>query len=261
MHAETRDLPKAVVPSVLKAVRMLDEIATSREPVSLGDLCTRLALPKSSTLSLCTSLTLSGLLRRFDDGTYHLGKHLVDLAHSYLSRTDLVREFDLALNTLKGLEEEGAVLAIRDGSDVVYIACRNGSLPIGLTYRIGMRLPVSCTATGKALISTLGDQEVKRLFRGKPLPHLTANSCANVGALLKQLDEVRAQGFAMDDEETREGMFCVGVPIHDPDGGPVLAAVAVSMIKGLNSKQKQEQTVETLKQLAQMLQNPLKMLR
>lgn len=261
MHAETRDLPKAVVPSVLKAVRLLDEIAASREPVSLGDLSARLALPKSSTLSLCTSLTLSGLLRRFDDGTYHLGTHLLDLAHSYLSRTDLVREFDLALNTLKGLEAEGAVLAIRDGADVVYIACHNGSLPIGLTYRIGMRLPVSCTATGKALISTLGDQEIRRLFRGRPLPRLTANSCANVGALLEQLNEVRAQGFATDDEETREGMYCVGVPIHDPDGGPVLAAIAVSSIKGMNGKQKQEQTVETLKQLAQMLQNPLKMLR
>lgn len=261
MRSEAKDLPKAVVPSVLKAARLLDVLAASREPVTLAELASRLELAKSSTLSLCTSLTLSGLLRRFDDGTYHLGSHLVDLAHAYLARTDVTKEFDQALNALKVLDEEGAVLAIRDGTDVVYIACRNGTLPIGVSYRIGMRLPVSCTATGKALISTLADGEVRQLFRGRRLPRLTKNSCGSVGALLEQLHGVREQGFARDDEETHEGMYCVGVPIHDPDGGPVLAAVAVSMFKGRNSKQKQEQTVQTLKQLAQMLQNPLKLLR
>ncbi|MBI2306490.1 MAG: IclR family transcriptional regulator [Rhodocyclales bacterium] len=261
MRSEPKDLPKAVVPSVLKATRLLDEVAASRDPVTLVDLSKRLALPKSSTLSLCTSLTLSGLLRRFDDGTYHLGAHLVDLAHAYLARTDLTKEFNRALNALKVLDEEGAVLAVRDGTDVVYIACRNGTLPIGVTYRIGMRLPVSCTATGKALISTLGDQEVKQLYRGQRLPRLTKNSCGSVAALLEQLHQVRNDGFARDDEETHENMYCIGVPIHDPDGGPVMAAVAVSMFKGRNSKQKQEQTVQTLKQLAAMLQNPLKLLR
>ncbi len=89
MLMATRNLPKAVVPSVLKAARLLDEIAASRDALTLGELSARLELPKSSTLSLCTSLTVSGLLIRYDDGTYHLGTHLVDLAHAYLSRTDL----------------------------------------------------------------------------------------------------------------------------------------------------------------------------
>ncbi len=261
MRGEAKDLPKAVVPSVLKAARLLDVLAASREPVALGKLAARLALPKSSTLGLCTSLALAGLLRRFDDGSYHLGTHLVDLAHAYLARTDTTREFDQAVNALTALDEEGAVLAIRDGTDVVYIACRNGTRPIGVTYRIGMRLPVSCTASGKALISTLADAEIRRLFRGKRLPRLTENSCGSVGALLEQLHEARAHGFARDDEETHEGMYCVGVPIVDPDGGPVLAAVAVSMLKARAGKRKEERTVQTLKQLARRLQMPLKLLR
>jgi DNA-binding IclR family transcriptional regulator len=261
VRSQAKDLPKATAPSVLKAARLLDELATSRDPLSLGDLSARMALPKSSTLSLCTSLTLSGLLRRYEDGTYHLGTRVVDLAHAYLARTDLTREFDQALDAFPVLDAGGAVLAIRDGTDVVYVACRNGEQAIGLTYRIGMRLPVSCTATGKSLISTLDDVAVRALFRGRPLPRLTARSCRTVKALLAELDSVRRLGYALDDEETHAGMCCIGVPIHDPDGGPVLAAVAVSTIKGQMSQSRQAETIAALKELAQALQNRLKLLR
>lgn len=261
MSTTVRNPPKAVVPSVLKAARLLDEVAASRDPLSLGELCARLELPKSSTHSLCNSLTLAGLLKRQDDGTYHLGTHIVDLAHAYLSRTDITREFGQALDSLEFFDEEGAVLAVRDGADVVYVACRNGRLPVGLTYRIGMRLPTNCTATGKALISTLGDDEIRQLFRGKQLPKLTARSCGSVNALLKELHEVRAQGFALDSEETREGMCCVGVPIIDPGSGQAIAAVAVSMLKGGASKRKQEQVVAVLKELSQLLLHRMKLLR
>jgi DNA-binding IclR family transcriptional regulator len=261
VRAPARELPKATVPSVLKAARLLDEIAGSRDALSLGDLSSRMSLPKSSTLSLCTSLTLSGLLTRYENNTYHLGTHLVDLAHAYLVRTDLTREFEQALDTLKVLDDDGAVLAIRDGGDVVYVACRNGDRPVGITYRIGMRLPVSCTATGKALISALSDKEVRSLFRGKPLPQLTPNSCSTVGKLLDQLQQVRSQGYATDDEETQVGMYCIGVPIIDPGTGNALAAVAVSMLKGSGTLDKREQVVATLQELARLLLNRVKMLR
>jgi DNA-binding IclR family transcriptional regulator len=256
-----RDLPKATVPSVLKAARLLDQVAASRDALALGEISARLGLPKSSTLALCTSLTVSGLLKRYEDGTYHLGTRVVDLAHAYLVRTDVAKEFEQALDALKAFEEEAAVLAVRDGADVVYIACRNGNLPVGVSYRIGMRLPVSCTATGKALISTLSDSEIRELYRGKRLPQLTANSCASVGALLGELREVRRLGFATDHEETRDGMCCIGVPIGGPLDGPAIAAVAVSMLKGSDTAPRREKAVDTLKELAKMLLHRLKMLR
>lgn len=256
----TRDLPKAVVPSVLKAARLLDLIATSREALPLGELAARLELPKSSTLGLCTSLTVAGLLKRFDDGSYHLGTHILDLADAYLSRTDLAKEFAQALDTLGAFDEEGAVMAIREGRDVVYVACRNGRLPVGITYRIGMRLPVSCTATGKALISTLSDAKIRQLYRGVRLPRLTAKSCRSMAALLKEADAIRRQGFAVDNEETRDGMCCIGVPIGNP-GEPAVAAVAVSMLKGSGTPKKRDQAIEALKALAEMLLHRLKMLR
>jgi len=259
LQISSRDLPKTVVPSVLKAARMLDELATSRDPLSLGELSARLDLPKSSTLGLCTSLALAGLVRRHDDGTYHLGTHLVDLAHAYLSRTDLAREFEQALNSLQALNDQGTVLAVRDGTDALYVACRNGSLPAGIGYRIGMRLPVSCTATGKAMISTLGNDEIRQLYRGKRLPRLTPNSCRSVNTLLAELHTIRSQGYAVDNEETREGMCCLGVPISDPAGGPALGAVAINMFKGSATSHLHAAKVASLQQLAGMLLHRMKM--
>ncbi|MGH8771566.1 MAG: IclR family transcriptional regulator, partial [Burkholderiales bacterium] len=147
--------PKGVVPAVARAVRLLDILAAAREPLTLAALTSLLQLPKSTTHSLCSTLVQAGLLTRFETGAYHLGSHVMDLAHAYLSRIDLTAEFVKVWDSMAMLPEETIILSVLDGTDVVYLACRNGSRPLGVTFRIGMRLPANCTATGKALLSTL----------------------------------------------------------------------------------------------------------
>ena len=115
--------------------------------------------------------------------------------------------------------------------------------------------------SGKALISTLSDHEIEQMFRGKELPRLTAKSCGSVSDLIDELREVRRQGFATDNEETRDGMCCIGVPISNSTGGPAVAAVAVSMLKGTVALQKRGVLIDTLKELAQTLLHRLEMLR
>ncbi|MDP2232983.1 MAG: IclR family transcriptional regulator, partial [Actinomycetota bacterium] len=210
-----RNLPKGTVPAVLRAVQVLDALAAERGPLSLAELTQRLSLPKSSVLALCTSLTLTGMLSRLENGAYRLGVHLVDLSHAYLSNIDLTREFVDTWEALDMLPGEGIVLGVLDGTDVVYVACRNGNLPLGVTYRIGMRLPAHCTATGKALLSTLPDERIRALYRGVELGKLTAHSHATLKALLADLRATRRRGYAIDNEETREGMCCFGAPVFD----------------------------------------------
>ena len=253
-------MPKAVVPSVLKGAHLLDVVAASRNPFSLAELSQTLGLPKSSVLSLCTSLTQAGLLTRFEDGTYHLGTHLVDLAHAYLSRTDLTQEFGRAWDSLRTLPGESAVLAVLDGADVVYVACRNGSQPFALTYRIGMRLPAHCTASGKALLSTMSDERVRQLYHGRKLERLTRHSRNSVKALLSDLEAVRGQGYAVDDEETREGMCCYGAPVFDATGRQAVAAVALSMMKSAGSTRMADLAVKTIHELAELMSHRLGMI-
>lgn len=227
----TRRPPKGTVPAVLRAVQVLDALAAERSPLSLAELTQRLGLPKSSVLALCTTLTLTGMLSRLENGGYRLGVHLVDLSHAYLANIDLTREFVDTWEALAMLPGEGIVLGVLDGTDVVYVACRNGSLPLGVTYRIGMRLPAHCTATGKALLSTLPDERIRSLYRGVALEQLTAHSHGTLKALLADLRATRLRGYAIDNEETRVGMCCFGAPVFDAAGSHAIAAVAVSTLK------------------------------
>ena len=226
-----RPLPRGAVPAVFRAVQILDALAAAHGPLSLAELTRRLGLPKSSVLAICTSLTQTGMLSRLDNGAYRLGVHLVDLSHAYLSNIDVTREFVDTWDALDMPPDEGIVLGVLNGTDVVYVACRNGNLPLGVTYRIGMRLPANCTATGKALLSTLSDAQIRALYRGVEPGKLTAHSHATLKALLADLRATRLRGYAIDDEETREGMRCFGAPVFDASGSHAIAAVAVSTLK------------------------------
>lgn len=254
---KNQSLPKGTVPAIIKAVQILDTLAASKDPMTLAELTQRLELPKSSVLALCTSLTRTGLLARSDGGAYQLGTHLVDLAHAYLSNIDLTKEFSTTWDSLALLPGEGVVLAVLDGTDVVYVACRNSDLPLGVTYRIGMRLPANCTATGKALLSTLPDERVRALYHDAKLGRLTPHSHTSLKGLLKDLHETRLRGYTIDDEETREGMCCFGAPVFDSSGSYAIAAVAISTLKRPNGQDKNHPAAHAVLEFARVLSTRL----
>jgi DNA-binding IclR family transcriptional regulator len=224
-------LPKGNVPSVNKAVQILDTLAAAKSAMSLAELTQSVKLPKSTVLAICASLSRTGMLSRLDNGSYRLGTHVLDLAYAYLSNVTLADEFSDLWDSVGIVSGEGAVLAMLDGADIVYIACRNSESMVGISYRLGTRLPANCTATGKALLSTYTDEYIRDLLGRQPLRKLTSKSHKSVTSLLRDLHAVRARGYAIDDEETHEGLCCIGAPVFDSSGGHAVAAVAVSMRK------------------------------
>lgn len=222
---------KGSVPAVLRAVRLLDLVAAAKEPMSFAAITAQLDLPKSTLHGLCTTLVDCGLLARFENGTYHLGIHVVDLAHAFLARTNLTTEFSRILADTQPLPEEAIVLSILDGADIVYVACRNGMRPFGFNFRIGMRLPANCAASGKALLSTLPTEQLADLARGGALLGLTNRSVTELEPLRKQLAQVCKRGYAVDNEETRLGMVCFGAPVFKAGTQEAAAAVGISLPK------------------------------
>ena len=248
--------PRDGVPALLKASQVLDVLASARDPFTLADLTRQLGLPKSSVLALCNTLAHIGLVTRHADGRFGLGVRLVDLAHAYLAGVDLTREFSNVLDET-GCTNDGVVLAVLDGTDVVYVGCRQGNVPLGVAYRIGMRLPASCTATGKALLSTLPDSRVLELYDGVDLPQPTRHSCANLATLIEDIRQVRNRGYAIDDQETREGMMCLGAPVFDASSPPAAAAVAVSMVRYPEDREKNLATASAVQHFARTLSRKL----
>jgi DNA-binding IclR family transcriptional regulator len=138
----------------------------------------------------------------------------------------------------------------------VYVACRNGSHGLSLNYRIGMRLPATCTASGKALLATMSDAEVRESF-GSALPSLTEHSIISMPELLADLAEARERGYAEDREETRAGMCCIGAPVFHASGRHAIAAVAISLVSVEFESPKRRETVARVKELAGYLSTRL----
>lgn len=221
---------KTTAPAVVRAVRILDVIAASAEPLSLADLARETAFPKSTLHGLCDTLIRLRLVKRHANGAMTLGPYVMGWANAFLSQTNLTEEFRAVWEASQMFAEETVTLSMLDGDEVIYLACHNGNRPLGVTFRIGMRLPAPYTATGKAMLSTLPEDEVSSLLRGRWPAPLTKASVAAFDALTHELAEVRENGYSIDNGQMREGMICFGAPVFDASGDRAVAGLAVSFL-------------------------------
>lgn len=221
-----------LVPAVTRALSLLDRLAQQREPMSLAQLTSELALPKSSVHGLCNTLMSFGYLRRQPDGAFLIGPRVMSLAEAFVSGTDVAQEFSALWADAGAAPEETVVLSVLSGTDALYVAVRNSARPLGLAFNVGMRLPAYLSGSGKAMLAFREPDEVRRIFAAGLRTHLTRKGPRDVEALLKELALTRKRGHSVDDETVREGVFSFGAPVFDATG-QVVAGVAVCINKML----------------------------
>ena len=254
------DLTEAgsLAPAVTRAAAILDLLAeNSSTAAGPSELARRLGLPKSSIANVCAALADAGLVRRVGTG-FTLGRKVAELGGAYLAAVDEVQEFYEACQVLPTGSEETVQLAILDGLEVTYLARHDGRQPVRLTSQIGRRLPASCTATGKAALASLDDHELGRRLQGlTTLPMLTARSHPTVESLLVDLEAIRDRGYAIDDEETAEGVVCFGtsVPGRTPGEGPY--AASITLLKVRATAERVPALLADLQLLSDRLSDPL----
>lgn len=249
----------SLAPAVTRAATILDVLAENNgEPAGPSEIARRLGLPKSSIANICGALADAGLVRRVGTG-FALGRRLAELGGAYLAAVDQVQEFYEASRQLEAGSEETVQLAVLDGLEMTYLARHDGRQPVRLTSGIGRRLPASCTATGKAALASLDDAELARRFDGVTrLPTLSARSHRTVDELMADLREVRRRGYAIDDEETMEGVVCYGVMVQGRQPGEGPYAASITLLKVRATDERVPTLVADLRWLAQQLSDPLR---
>ena len=248
----------SLAPAVTRAAAILDLLAENGS-VAAGpsELARRLGLPKSSIANICGALADAGLVRRVGTG-FALGRRLAELGGAYLTSVDLVQEFYEACTELPTGSEETVQLAILDGVEMTYLARHDGRQPVRLTSRVGRRLPAFSTATGKAALASLSDAELDRRLEGLDvLPQPSAKSHSSVASLRADLALVRTRGYAVDDEETMEGVVCYGImiPARQPGEGP--CAASITLLKVRATPERVPALLDDLRLLASELGDPL----
>jgi len=245
------------VPAVERAIALLDALAGARAPQGLAALARALALPKSSVHGLLSTLAAAGLARRDADGQFALGPKALQWAEAYAAQSDVLRAFHRHATRMPALGEETIMLAMLDGPDVRYLACRQGTRPLAVNFRVGGRFPAAITSSGKAMLASLDDEAVQRRVGDISGTGLTRHSVASTPALLRQLARIRRQGWATDDEETAEGMQCFGAAVFAAQQPEPVAAVAVSAIKAQLSAPRRDELVAAIRSLARTVSDEL----
>lgn len=239
-NGATLDIGRSRAPAVSRAAAILEIFAAAEgDAVGPTEIARELGIAKSSAAYICDALVESGLARREGVG-YQLGHRLVGLGSAYLRTVDIVTTFYAVCRELApGLQETVQLSILDRGLDVAYLARKEGTGPVRIASDVGRRLVATTTATGKAMLSTLPWPEVQARVRASgPLPRLTPHSITDARSLAAELEKVRTDGFAVDDEETLEGMYCVGrvVPSDDPQRG--LHGVSLTMLKSQATRER-----------------------
>lgn len=218
------------VPALRRAVMILDLVANADASLVPADIARALSLPKSTAHGLMNVMLELNLLTKAANGAVRLGPHPLHWANSFLAEMDVVSAFHEYFTKDVSLSQYTLTMTVRDRGDVVYVGCRNSDRPMGLTFRIGMRLPAAFTATGKMLLSEVSDTELSAIYgEGLPTP-MAMNSVRNLDQLRIELGETRARGYSIDNEQVRDGILCIGSVVRDYSGRAV-AGIAVTLLR------------------------------
>jgi len=205
------------VQSVARAALLLNEIANhGPHGLSVTEVAERLGVAKSTALALARTLAESGLLRTVDPGPrYVLGLNLLRLGDLVGQQTSIA---ELGLPTLRELSSATGMtsrLAINEAGYPVFLERIDGEGSIRFHAPLGQREEPHATAAGKAILAYLGDTQVRLLISEAGMARYTPKTLTDVDALLSELERVRSEGYALDDEEEAEGVFCVGAAFFD----------------------------------------------
>jgi IclR family transcriptional regulator, KDG regulon repressor len=214
------------VRAVERALQILSCFDDQHPERGLSDIAQVVDLHKATAHRIVTTLANYGYLERASDGQkYRLGLQLTDLGFKAIRRLDLRREALPFMKLATQQLEEACDLSIFDRGDVFYIEFVQGPHTLAVTAGVGQRLPSYCTASGKLFLAQLLPGEVDGIL-SLPLVTYTDKTITSSENLRRQLDVIRKQGYAVDDEEYEIGIRAVAVPICNQQGN-VIAALSM----------------------------------
>lgn len=227
---EASEAPGAVR-SIGKAFEILEAFSGRGRSLSLAELTEASGLDKSSVQRVTRTLRDIGYLDQ-DPGTkrYSIGPRVLDLSYSYLSTHPLIARAIPVLVELRQAVKERVDLVIPDQDSIVYILRMQAKAETFRPALTGRRVPVFCTAGGRAMLAHLDDAEALRVIAGSDRRAFTRHTRTDPDAILEEVRQARRQGYCVQSEEWQPDEMVGAAPVLDARGLPVAALnIAVSL--------------------------------
>lgn len=213
--------------SVRTAARTLRAFTAVDSDLGVSDVARRLGVSTSTAHRVLATLAAERLLEHdARTGRYRLGLAVYELGSAVSEHVDLHAACLPVLTTLRHQTGEMVHVAVLDGLEVVYVERLESHNLLPVFRRVGHRLPAHVTSSGKVLLAAMPRPELRRRLSGVTLLARTPRTITDPAALLAELDQVDARGWAVNLEEGQLGVSSVGAPVRGPDGR-VMAALSV----------------------------------
>lgn len=204
----------------LRLVSLLEHVASRDHLHTLQGLAEATGLPKPTLHRMLQQLEAAGLLQREGDGRHWgTGSRLRRLAENLLLNNSLHGARHQVLRRLVDEVGESCNITALAAGEVVYLDRVETAAPLRFHLQPGSRVPVHCSASGKVFLAQMAPAQRRQLLGAVPLEACTPRTVTDLDALEQELQRVRAEGCAFDDEEFLPGLVCAAVPVPPAEPG------------------------------------------
>lgn len=216
------------VQSVDRALSIIETLAEDDEGYRLSDLAIRTGLSTSTVHRLLATLE-SRRFVQFDRAAskWHVGSRAFTVGASFARRRNFSTQAMPYLRKLRDLTRETANLAVVDDEFIIVLTRMESREIMRSLTQVGGRVAMVTSGVGKAVLATYSDEDVGAVIRHHGMPRLTEKSIVRPSDLFRELEKIRKQGFALDDEEACMGLRCIAAVVYNDCAEP-LAAISVS---------------------------------
>jgi IclR family pca regulon transcriptional regulator len=234
------------IESLGRGLQILEAFSEASPNLSLTEIASIVKLDKSTIFRFVYTLEQLGYLERdLETKRYRPGAKILRLGFTALSSLEIVQIARPYLKALSAECGETTNMTIRDGAEIIYVTRNKTQQIISVNLQLGSRLPVYCTSMGKAQLVDLSPQELSDLLGTGPYPKRGPNTITTFDGLVAELDKVRRQGYAINDEELTAGLRSVAAPVRNRDGG-VAAAINISIPIARASREEMESALASM---------------
>lgn len=225
--------------------------------LSLVECAERSGLDKATAYRLLSCLVEADFLHRDSErGLYRVGPALLPIASAFQEGNALVAIADTHIRRMAELAGQTATLAVQQGATTVNVLVAHSDRPLRRLSYVGERMPLHATSVGKAIAAYLRAAELTALIAAEGLARLTPKTITAVPGFLAELERVRQNGYAHDDEEAINGVRCLGAAVRDYTGRPV-AAISVAGAAGEFEGEAFQHYVDIVKETAKAISTQL----
>lgn len=217
-----------MINSLSRGVEILQMLAEAGGPLGVGDVAERLRVDPSTAYRLLVTLEAGGLVLKTAGKKYGVGYGVIEIAYALLRKMSVVTAADPYLRSIASSTGESTHVAVLDATRAVFVARQSGAGILRVETTVGSSEPAYCTAVGKALLADHTLADLHQLYGGGRLQRHTPQTITTVAELARELERVRRNGYAYDEEELHPGVRCVAGPVRD-HRGRIVAAFGVSM--------------------------------